>query len=332
MGIVSAIVPARNEEANIARVVQSLAAQPEIDEIIVVDDQSTDRTPAILADLAARYPQLKTLRAPAPPPGWLGKTHALWLGAAQARCEWLLFTDADTEHLPGSTARALADAARHDAELVSYSPEQEMHTWWEYAVIPFIFCRLAAHFAFDRVSDPLRSEAAANGQFLLIRRGTYDLVNGHRAVAAQVLEDLELARFAKRAGKNLWFAPGQGMVGARMYRSFAALWEGWRKNLFLLVGASSAAVLREMFFALHGLILLPLTAFDPLWLIPAAGVLLQAHFDYAFTLRQNQFPVMRVVWLMPGSLLYAAMLAASAAAHARGVVAWKGREYPVASR
>ena len=112
--------------------------------------------------------------------------------------DWLLFTDADTYHLPGSTRRALADAADHDAVLVSYSPEQEMETWWERALIPFVYCRLAAKFSFARVNDPDLPDAAANGQFLLIRRDVYESVGGHASVAGEILEDVALARRVKQ--------------------------------------------------------------------------------------------------------------------------------------
>src|SRR5712692_5955346 len=228
---VSAIVPARDEEATIARAVASLAEQPEIAEIIVVNDQSADSTAAVLQELTARVPQLRLLQTRELPPGWVGKSYALSLGAAQAAGEWLLFTDADAVHLPGSTARALADAATSGAALASYSPEQEMHTWWERAMIPFVYCRLAQRFSFAEVSDPSSPVAAANGQYLLIRRDAYEAIGGHRSVSGDVLEDVALARRAKQAGFRLYFAPGQGIARTRMYRSFAAMWQGWTKNL-----------------------------------------------------------------------------------------------------
>src|SRR5580704_2095041 len=186
--MVSAIIPARNEEASIARAVESVAAQAEIAEIIVVDDQSTDRTGAILAELAKRIPKLKILHTRALPPGWVGKNYAVALGADAAQGEWLLFTDADTYHYPGSTRRALMDAVDHNAVLVSYSPEQELGTWWERALIPFVYCRLAGKFSFARVNDPRRPDAAANGQFLFVLRDAYDAVGGHAAVAREILE------------------------------------------------------------------------------------------------------------------------------------------------
>src|SRR4029077_12264986 len=106
-GTVSAIIPARNEEAVIATCIESLACQQEISEIVVVDDQSTDGTARVVRNLTGKYPHLRLLQADRLPDGWVGKNHALWTGVQQAKGEWLLFTDADAEHEPGSVARGL---------------------------------------------------------------------------------------------------------------------------------------------------------------------------------------------------------------------------------
>src|ERR1700756_4076667 len=127
---VSAIIPARNEEPTIARAVTSVAEQSEVREIIVIDDQSSDGTGEILRRLAREQSKLRAFQAPALPAGWGGGNHAGRVGTEKAGCDWLLFTDADAVHLPGSTARALADAESFGADLISYSPGQEMHTWW----------------------------------------------------------------------------------------------------------------------------------------------------------------------------------------------------------
>jgi len=328
---VSAIVPARNEEATIASAVESLAAQPEIKEIIVVNDQSTDRTAAELERLSARYGQLRVLETNAVPSGWVGKNYAVSLGAAQATGDWLLFTDADGVHLPGSMARALADAAKTGAGLVSYSPEQEMHTWWERALIPFIYTRLGQKFSYDAVNDPESSAAAANGQYLLIRREGYARIGGHAAVAGEVLEDVALARLAKQAGIRLRFASGLGIMRVRMYRTFGAMWEGWTKNLFPLMGGRSRSIGRELRGAVPWipLLLLLLTPLHLIWGVLGVVLLAGRHAAYAATLRRNRFPAALVLYYMPAVALYAAALLTSEWRYARGSVSWKGREYPV---
>ena len=139
----SVIVPARNEEACLAACLRSLSEQAGVSfEIIVVDDASTDRT----GEIAKSFPQVRVVHPPALPPGWSGKVNAVEAGAAQARGAWLLFTDADTVHLPGSLARAITEAEKRHAALLSYSPEQQVRSFWEKAVMPVVFAELASSF------------------------------------------------------------------------------------------------------------------------------------------------------------------------------------------
>src|SRR5690242_1204981 len=181
---VSAVVPARNEEAMIAACVESLAVQKEIKEILVIDDQSSDGTAEIVRGLSNKYSNVRLLAATELPAGWVGKNNAVWIGARESRGDWLLFTDADAVHATDSAARALSIAAENDAALVSFSPEQVMQTWHEKAVIPYIFTRLNKRFRFTDVNDAKSAAAAANGQFILIRRDAYDATGGHASIAS----------------------------------------------------------------------------------------------------------------------------------------------------
>jgi GT2 family glycosyltransferase len=155
-----------------------------------------------------KIPNLRLLETGGLPDGWVGKNHALWVGVQQARSAWLLFTDADAEHEPNSAARALEIAREHNAALVSFSPEQITEKWYEKALIPYVYLRLAKKFSYDQVNDPNSSAAAANGQFLMIRRDVYDSVGGHASVAGEVLEDVAIATRVKRAGQRIWFGSG----------------------------------------------------------------------------------------------------------------------------
>jgi glycosyltransferase involved in cell wall biosynthesis len=328
---VSAIVPARNEEATIAAAVESLAAQPEIKEIIVINDQSTDGTAAQLQRLSSRYLQLSVLETRELPGGWVGKNFAASLGAAQATGDWLLFTDADGVHLPGSTAHALADALENGAGLVSYSPEQETRTWWEKALIPVVYTRLGHKYSYVEVNHPDSPAAAASGQYLLIRREEYARTGGHAAVAGEILEDVALARLAKQAGIRLHFASGNGIVRVRMYRTFGAMWQGWAKNLYPLLGGTSRAVGRELFQVMPWipLLVLPLALLHLIWGVLSVALLAGRHAAYAADLRRNRFPGALALYYLPGVALYAAALLNSEWRYARGSVAWKGRSYPV---
>jgi len=330
---VSAIVPARNEERTIAKAVISLAEQPEVREIVVVNDQSTDATGEILRRLASEQPRLRVIETGSLPAGWVGKNHAAWLGAQKASCDWLLFTDADAVHLPGSTSRALAEAKSSGADLVSYSPGQEMHTWWERGLIPFVFCRLSQLYSYAAVNDPDSPSAAANGQYLLIRRSAYEQIGGHAAVHEEVLEDVALARLAKAAGFRLHFGPGDQICRVRMYSSFRAMWEGWSKNLLPLVTWSGQGVTRELLSVTPWIPLLCLLLTPWATTFGALGILLLAgrHASYAALLRKNRFPLSSVLYYLVGVCLYCGALLASDWGYARGKIAWKGREYSVAS-
>jgi glycosyltransferase involved in cell wall biosynthesis len=240
---VSVIVPARDEGVCLGACLKSLAGQQGVSfEIIVVDDGSTDRT----TEIARSFAGVKLIEAGPLPEGWSGKSNAVHTGAQQAHGEWLLFTDADTIHLPGSLARALDEAKRHGAEMLSYSPAQELHGFVERAVMPVIFSELAANHKPREVSDPNSAAAAANGQYLLITHEAYDAVGGHAAIATCLLEDVELARAVKRSGHRIRFRFGGDAVRTRMYRSFAQLVEGWTKNLALLFKAPARLVITRL--------------------------------------------------------------------------------------
>jgi len=325
--VITAIVPARNEEAVIEVCVRSLARQAEIAEILVVDDQSTDRTPEIVRGLMPEIRNLQLLESREIPAGWLGKNHAVWEGAKHASSRWLLFTDADAELLDGAAAQALRIAEEKSAMLVSFSPEQVTKAWYEKALIPFVYSRLAKYFPYDAVNDEKLDAAAANGQFLMIRRDVYDAIGGHEAVAAEVLEDVALAKRAKVMGYRIWFGSGVGVVRVRMYRSFQAMWEGWKKNLYLLIGGTPGAVYQELFSVVpwipFALMILGLKA--PIAFVAGLGLLVARHAVYASTLLRNQFSGKHILYYIPAVVLYAGVLWSSYRAHTRGVVEWKGR-------
>jgi glycosyltransferase involved in cell wall biosynthesis len=328
---ISAIVPARNEEAVIATCIESLALQPEIAEILVVNDQSTDRTAEIVRGLMPKIPRLRLLETQVVPAGWVGKNNAVFLGAKEAKHPWLLFTDADAELQPGAAARALQIAQEASAALISFSPEQITESWYEKALIPFVYSRLAKHFSYDDVINPASPAAAANGQFLMIQRAAYQSIGGHAGVAAEVLEDVALAKRAKAAGFRLWFGSGQGIVRVRMYRSFGAMWQGWKKNLFLLVGGTPGAVFRELESTIPwipvALILLGIKI--PVATLLGVLFLLIRQMTYGLEIARNQYPFKFIIYYVPAVALYAGVLWASYRGHATGKLEWKGREIPV---
>ena len=231
------IVPARNEEASIGACLKSLVEQSEEIfelgrdwELVVVDDHSTDRT----AEIARSVAGVKVMEADELKPGWTGKVNAIWTAARKARGRWILFTDADTIHEQGDLHRALHEAARHKVGMLSYSPRQIVNGLAQRTLMPLVFSELALAYPPAKVSDPNQRVAAANGQFLLVEREAYRKIGGHAAVADRVLEDVELAFLAKRRKVGLRFRYADDALSTRMYRTTAAMVEGWTKNLALL--------------------------------------------------------------------------------------------------
>jgi glycosyltransferase involved in cell wall biosynthesis len=330
-GSVTAIVPARNEEVVIAASIASLASQPEIAEILVVNDQSTDGTASVVRSLMQEIPNLRLLESGGLPEGWVGKNYALWVGVQEAKSPWLLFTDADTEHERNSASRALQIAQEQGAALVSFSPEQLTDSWYEKALIPYIYLRLAKRFSYEKVNDPNSPAAAANGQFLMMRRDVYDAIGGHSSVAGEVLEDVALAMRVKAAGHRIWFGSGKGIVRVRMYRSFQAMWQGWKKNLYRLMGGTPWAVIRETESNLPWIPLLLIAAGlkYPFLLFLGVLLLIARQTSYGLDLARNQYPFSFIFYYAPAVALYIAVLWASYRSHVNGRIQWKGREYSV---
>lgn len=273
----------------------------------MVDDHSTDHTHQI----ASGFEGVRVISPPPLPEGWTGKNNAVWAGAQEARCEWLLFTDADTVHVLGSLARALAEAKEHGVDMLSYSPEQIAVTFWEMAVLPVVFAELAHQYPPKKVSDPDSPIAAANGQYILIRRDAYDAVGGHRAIASDLLEDVALARLVKSSRRRLRFRYAADAVRARMYRNFRQLCEGWTKNLALLFPRPAVRAGLLGCWWTGSLLTVP----APLGALALYLRIRHANFAFRASLLALAF----------GVPTFAYLLLRSKRTHARGKVEWKGR-------
>lgn len=232
--LVSILVPARDEQVVIERCLRSLLAQdyPRF-ELMVLDDGSSDHTPAILAQLAAAEPRLTVFSGAPLPPGWLGKNWACAQLAERAQGELLLFTDADTRHQPGALRSAAVALQRQSADLLAVWPRLEAGGLGVRLVVPLIpwnvFSLLSLPLA-HRLRIPALS--AAIGQFMLFRRAAYQAIGGHTAVRSHAAEDLALVRRIKRAGLRWRLVDGQHLVASRMYRNLREAWAGLSKNLY----------------------------------------------------------------------------------------------------
>jgi glycosyltransferase involved in cell wall biosynthesis len=340
---VSVIIPARNEQRSLPACLASLLIQSEPGfalgqqwEIIIVNDASTDKTREIALEAAATRDGVIVLDAPpldlSSHGGFTGKSNACWTGAQAARGSHLLFTDADTVHETNNISRALREAARHKAVLLSYSPRQIVTGFWQHAVMPLVFSELASVYPSKQVNDPVQSLAAANGQFILVERGAYFSVGGHRAIGEDILEDVALAHNIKRSSQIIRFRYAPEALSTRMYATTTAMIEGWTKNLALLFPKPVALALWRildllLFFGLPGL------ALGLYWLLPwqrSVIFLLWIRTLWRFYSRvaRSNFPWYDVAISILGIPLFVYLLIRSVVHHRiRKNIAWKGRKY-----
>jgi glycosyltransferase involved in cell wall biosynthesis len=231
--LVSAILPAKDEEAYLPDCLASIRAQsyPNL-EILVADDRSEDRTGEIARQHAVLDPRIRVVTIEDLPSGWTGKTHALHRAVAEASGEWLWFLDADTLHSPGSLSIIMEYARREGADLASLLPELRCETFWERVVQPLGGIVLMQSFPLHVVHRDQSPLAFANGQYILIRRTAYDDAGGHEAVKDRFVEDIALAGRVKERGYRIRVALVRGIVTCRMYASLKQLIRGWSRILY----------------------------------------------------------------------------------------------------
>jgi chlorobactene glucosyltransferase len=335
----SIIVPARDEERNIERCVRSLVAQYGLDaEVIVVDDGSTDATPAILAREAAAHPALRVLTGEPLPDGWAGKPWACAQGARIARGAWLLFTDADSFHAPNASVSMLAYAVASGTDALSIFTRQELGTWAEEAILPAILQLIVfASGTLRELNDPAKPlRAVANGQYVLVSRAAYDALGGHTALRTAVVEDVEFARRLKRDGRfRLLVADGSHLVSVRMYRSFREIWDGFTKNMYLGAKGDLFAIAGGVTFCALLSIAPPLLAFASArrrdWPASAEGfaatllVMAVAYQGATYV----SLPRRLAIFAPVGIAMFAAIALNSTRRALSGAgFAWRGRHYP----
>lgn len=237
--LVTALIPAKDEEETLAGCIESVRAQtyPNL-EILVVDDRSTDGTADIARAAAAVDPRVRLVSIDDLPTGWTGKCHALHVATEQANGRWLWYLDADTRHVPDALAIVMEYARIHGASLASLLPEMRCETFWEKIEQPLSGIILMRSFPLFDVNSRRRKTAFANGQFILIERTAYDRAGGHEAVRDRFVEDIYLARRVKDQGDTIRVAIATEISSTRMYTSLPQIVRGWARILYDADGRS----------------------------------------------------------------------------------------------
>ncbi len=335
--LVSVLIPARNEEHNIARCLRSLLRQdyPYL-EVLVLDDDSEDRTAAVVARFARRDPRVRLLRGEPLPPGWHGKAYACYQLAQAARGEWLLFTDADTVHSPRSLSASLRAALAEQADLLSYLPRLVTGSFWEKVMLPLIAffplfllpMRLISH-----SREPLFSMAL--GPFLLFRRSFYWKIGGHEAVRQEITEDMVFGRLVKQKGGRLALLDGTAVLRVRFYHNLGEIWRGLSKSTYyafdlpLLAWLGLLGVIWLLFVRPYYLLLTALYPGPVDWAVagpPAAqvGIISLGRLLLSRRLRLDRWPGL-FHWLM--MIMTAGIVLHSLVQARLGGTVWKGRVY-----
>jgi len=233
--LVSVLIPARNEAANLPACIAAVQQQGAVvAEIIVLDDHSHDRTAAVVRQLKPTEPRLQLITGQSLPDGWVGKCWACQQLGAAATAEWLLFLDADARLVPGAIAGMLSVAKKLRLSMLSCWPGFSLHSFWEQLLMPLLnfltFTLYPAPLALLRMSDA--SLGLAHGACLLLRRGDYLALGGHRVVKHELFEDTRLARAWRASGRRSLGLDGQDVVRVRMYQSLPQIWVGFEKNFY----------------------------------------------------------------------------------------------------
>ena len=337
-GLVSILIPARDEAATIAGSVRAALASTGVPvEVLVGDDHSTDGTAGIVRAIAADDPRLRLVPVPGLPEGWTGKNAACAHLAGQARGEHLLFIDADVTLAPEAAARLAGHAARTRSALVSAVPRQRMDSLGERLTVPMINFLLVGFLPVGRMRASLRpSLGAACGQLILVTRAAYAATGGHGAIRASLHDGVRLARLFRANGHRTDLVAGRDLALCHMYEGLRQAWAGFSKNAHEGMATPRALPVWTLLLALGQVV--------P-WLLVAAGLfgavapvpfgLAAAALVLSLLTRAAITRAAREPWstipLHPAAVLVALAIQWNVLLRREraGAASWKGRTYPV---
>jgi glycosyltransferase involved in cell wall biosynthesis len=333
---VSIIVPARNEEENVAA---ALSTMLKIDydnyEVIAVNDRSTDRTGDVMDRVAATpeaVGRLKIIHVTELPHGWLGKVHAMWSAANQANGDWLLFTDADVLFRPDVLTRAQAYAEAERADHLVLFPRMIMEGPGERIMVAFFQTLFVFGHRPWKVADPKSKDHIGVGAFNLIRRRVYDAVGTYEALRFEVLDDMKLGKIVKNAGYAQRNVYGADLISLRWVKGAMGMVNNLTKNFFAVLSFQWWRLLLSAF----ALAFLNLTPFLGIWFahgwarLPYAVALASIFGIYVGMSWESDVPAYYFVLHPIGATLFVYILLRSMILTlARGGVVWRGTFYPL---
>lgn len=329
--LLSVVIPALNEADTVEEGLRSVLTQayPNL-EVVVLNDRSTDQTGEILERLRETYPQLHVIHIEELPSGWLGKNHALHVGARRARGDWLLFADADVQFSPGALLAAVSYAVRRDLDHLTAVPRMVSRSPWLKSFVSAFM--LLFSFGVLRASAPATKAYVGLGAFNLLRRSVYEHIGGHGPIALRPDDDMMLGKLVKGANFKQEVVLATELLRVEWYKSVREAIRGLNKNAFAGLFYSVPAVLLVT-FALALTHVLPFVAVFTATGLPRllyALVLANIVLVYALAGRFMKLPFWCAALHPVGTaLLIYAILESAAKATWRGGINWRGTFYPL---
>lgn len=338
---VHVLIPAKDEGEAVRKCLDSVLAldYPNFS-VIAVDDRSTDSTPAIFDEYAARSNGKLTalhIAHDGLPEGWLGKSHALATAVTHADGEWILFVDSDVQVAPDALTAVLALALGRKYDAVSIMTRLECHSFWERLLLPLCAASVGAMTLMSMTNnDNRKSMAFANGQFFLIKRSAYEAVGGHSAVRDNIVEDVAIMRNLKAKGFRTRLYFGRDFASTRMGTSLKQMFNGWARIFSGVSNRRRTRIALAKFFVLSGLAAYVALIFggirgDARWLAAGAshlaiitGVLVEIY-------RMSGNPRRYALLFPVGGVMMLAIYNAASRACRTGKIAWRGTNYSAAS-
>lgn len=323
--LVSILIPARNEEKNILRLLTSIHQQDYNDyEVIVLDDDSSDRTYDICSEFATKHSAFKVIKGKELTSQWLGKNYACYQLAKQAKGEFLLFLDADEQVFDGLINSAVHRMHFRGLALLSMFTNQQMKTIGEQLTVPLM------HYILLNLL-PLRlvylsknaAVAAASGQFMLFNADVYHQHEWHKSAKDKIVEDVEIMKQVKLAGYNGESLLANGMISCRMYTGYGEAINGFGKNFLAAFNYNIFSFLIFLLLLIAGPMMVMMTLNFQLILM-MAGLIMLTRIMISLESGQNAF--INVI-LHPLQMFSLVLIAFSAIQkYLTKTTEWKGRK------
>ena len=333
---ISVIIPARNEDKDLAASLDSVLKQDGVElEVIVVNDHSSDRTGEIIDEVSQSDPRLKAIHNPPLTPGWLGKCNAMQHGAALATGDFFLFTDADIIHARDCFATVLYTMQQDNLDFISLFPLFDNQSFWENINIPIYFFGLAKLLATPGLNDPNSSNAVASGALMLIKAEVFKDIGGFNDVKAEMLDDVGLARLLKKQNYRVGYRLAPDCLQVRLFKSNRDAFWGTTKNILV-------AVEDHIWLAIPLIILAIFQNWAPLvaiavGVIKANGLLIIfgagsygiQYLSFFFVRRLMHFRALKALFYPLVVVVATCCMIRALVYHMRGAILWRGRKISV---